>query len=194
MANAITFRVVGLDQLLARLKGAPKKLVEEVSGELEAGADDIAAGAIKDAPVDEGGIRRGISVARKNRTEFIVTSSARYSPFMEWGTKKRVSIPSSLTSYAAQFKGIKGGTKEQFLKAITSWVRRKGIRFDSTVSFKSGKRKGQRKKMTIKDTAYIIYLSILRNGVKPQPFFFKNLDKQAPMILKRVETVLNQTI
>lgn len=184
MSN-FTFNVVGLDPLLQRLKNAPRQIVEEVDGELEAAADAIARRAIKDAPTDEGGIRRGINVAKDKELQYRVVSSAKYSPFVEWGTKKQVSIPSSLTSYAAQFKGIKGGSKEEFLKAITGWVRRKGIRFQGVV-------KGRTKKLTIAQTAYIIYRSILAKGVKPQPFFFHNLEIERPLLLKRVETILKE--
>lgn len=186
MSN-FTFNVVGLDPLLQRLKNAPRQIVEEVDGELEAAADAIAGRAIKDANKfkDEGGLQRGISVAKDKELQYRVVSAAKYSPFMEWGTKKQVSIPSSLTSYAAQFKGFKGGSKEEFLKAITGWVRRKGIRFQGVV-------KGRTKKLTIAQTAYIIYRSILAKGVKPQPFFFHNLEIERPLLLKRVETILKE--
>jgi HK97 gp10 family phage protein len=194
MAGNFTFNVVGLDALIARLQNAPQQIVKEVSGELLDAANRIAGNAIRQAPVDEGGLRRGITVKKVSATEYAVVSAARYSPFIEWGTKKQVSVPSSLKAYAATFKGIKGGTKEQFLKAITGWVRRKGIRFDGSQSFKSGKKKGQKKKLTIAQTALLVYYSILSKGIKPQPFFFDNLAKESPLLIKRVEAVLNRIV
>lgn len=194
MSSNFTFNVVGLGPLLDRLKRAPQRLIDEVGGELEDAANTIAGNAIRTAPADEGGIRRGINVKKESETQYAVISTARYSPFMEWGTKKRVSIPSSLTAYAAQFKGIKGGTKDQFLKAITAWVRRKGIRLDSSQTFSRGKKKGQKKKLNIKETARIIFYAILKNGVKPQPFFFDKLEAEAPKLIQRVETVLKDVI
>lgn len=198
MAGNFTFNVVGLDALLSRLQNAPKQIVKEVSGELLDAANNIARNAQKTLAVnktnDEGGLSRGITVKKISDTEYAVVSAARYSPFIEWGTKKKAVIPSSLKAYAATFKGIKGGTKEQFLKAITGWVRRKGIRFDGSKTFKSGKRKGQKKKLTIEQTARLIMFSILSKGIKPQPFFFDNLAKESPVLIKRIEDVLNRII
>lgn len=185
----------GIERLLDRIQKAPMKIKLEISRELLAGAEDIVRNAIRDAPVDEGGLRRGISLEKKDDLNFKVVSAAEYSPFVEWGTRKKVSVPAELSSYAQTFKGAKGsGTRAEALKAITGWVRRKGIRFDSSKTFKSGKKKGQKKKLTIAETALIIFYSIMVNGVKPQPYFFKNYFEQAPIIVKRIEAVLNRVI
>lgn len=188
MANLITFSVSG--NLLDRLKRAPQTLAEEVDRELKDGADRIAGQAQRRAPVDEGGIRRGISVAKTKQFEYTVVSSARHSPFIEWGTKRRVKIPAGLTQYAAQFRGGGGGSAAEALKAIMGWVRRKKIRFDSASRFKSGQRKGQNRQLTLEQTAYIIFHFIMINGIKPKPFFFESLNAEAPGITKNIENVL----
>jgi len=185
----------GIERLMDRIQKAPMKIKLEISRELLAGAEVIVRNAIRDAPVDEGGLRRGISLEKKDDLNFKVVSAAEYSPFVEWGTRKKVSVPAELSSYAQTFKGAKGsGSREQAFKAILGWVRRKGIRIDSSKSFKSGKKKGQKKKLTLEQTARIIFHAIMVNGVKPKPYFFKNYFQQAPIIVKNIEAVLNRVI
>lgn len=190
MAEVLTFSISG--DLLDRLKRAPALLVQEVSRELKDSADRITGGAQRDAPVDEGALRRGISNYKVSDTEYMITSAARHSPFIEWGTKRRVSVPAALQKYAQQFKGGQGngGSVEEFLKAIMGWVRRKGIRIDSAAKFKSGQRKGKNRQLTIEQTAFIIFHFINIRGIKPQPFFFHNLTKEEPVLIKNINNVL----
>lgn len=192
MADVLTFSISG--DLLDRLKRAPDTLVQEVDRELKDGADRVASRAQRklssNKTTDEGGLSRGITTARAASLEYTVTSSARYSPFIEWGTKRRVKVPSHLRQYASQFIGSGGGSAAEALKAIMGWVRRKKIRFDSAARFKSGQRKGQNRQLTLEQTAYIIFHFIMINGIKPQPFFFPSLDAEAPTITKNIENVL----
>lgn len=188
MADVLTFSISG--DLLDRLKRAPGLLVQEVSRELKDSADRIAGGAQRDAPVDEGALRRGITNHKVSDTEYMITSAARQSPFIEWGTKRRVKIPSALQQYAAQFRGGGGGSAEEALKAIMGWVRRKGIKFDNATRFKSGQRKGQNRQLSLEQTAYIIFHYIMINGIKPQPFFFDKLTKEEPVLIKNINNVL----
>lgn len=188
MADVLTLNISG--DLLDRLKRAPQTLIQEVQRELKDGADRIARNAQRDAPVDEGALRRGITVAKVNDSEFTITSAARHSPFIEWGTKRRVKVPAGLQQYAAQFRGNAGGSAAEALKAIMGWVRRKKIRFDSAGRFKSGQRKGQNRQLTLEQTAYIIFHFIMINGIKPQPFFFEQVPKEEPILVKNLTNVL----
>lgn len=192
MADVFSFSVSG--NLLDRLKRAPQTLVQEVDRELKDGADRIMQRALRtlssNKTIDEGGLARGISVKKEREMEYVVVSSARHSPFIEWGTKRRVKVPAGLQQYAAQFRGSSGGTAAQALKAIMGWVRRKQIRFDSATRFKSGQRKGQNRQLTLEQTAYIIFHYIMINGIRPQPFFFPSLDAEASIITKNIENVL----
>lgn len=194
MTDILTFDFSGMKDVLDRLKRAPATLAKEVDRELKDSADRIARNAQRDAPVNEGTLRRGITVAKIVDMQYTITSSAGHSPFIEWGTRRKVSVPAELSSYAAQFKRSSdtavSGSVGDFLKAIMSWVRRKGIRFESAGKFKSGKRKGNNRKLTIEQTAYIIFHFINIRGIKPQPFFFKNFDAEKPVLIKNVENVL----
>lgn len=189
--SVLTFDIKGFQDVLTRLERAPNTIVQEVNRELKDSADRIARNAKRDAPVDEGRLRNEISVVKVSETQYDVVSPVSYSPFIEWGTRRKVRVPSELASYAAKFKGAGTGSAADFLKAIMGWVKRKGVRFDSAGLFKSGKRKGSNKPLTVEQTAYIIFHFIMINGIAPQPFFFKNLDAEKPILLERVRKVLD---
>lgn len=189
--SVLTFDIKGFQDVLTRLERAPATIVQEVNRELKDSADRIARNAKRDAPVDEGRLRNEISVVKVSETQYDVVSPVSYSPFIEWGTRRKARVPAELASYAAKFKGSKGGSAADFLKAIMGWVKRKGVRFDSAGLFKSGKRKGKNKPLTVEQTAYIVFHFIMLNGIAPQPFFFKNLDAEKPILLNNVRKVLD---
>lgn len=120
----------------------------------------------QDAPKDVGFLAGGISHKQVKKGEWDVVSSKLYSPFMEWGTKKKVRVPADLVAYAAKFKGI---TAPGGAKAIYEWCRRVGIPQNAWV---------------------FIYLEIMRNGVNPHPFFFI----QRPIVEQQLVNDLKQVL
>lgn len=107
-------------------------------------------GKVKDsAPADHGRLRQQISSFKISDFAWEVVSAADYSAYMEWGTGIKVSVPAGLQSYASGFRGSKGKGNPKAL--IYAWCKRKGIE---------------------EGAWYAIYISIMVNGVRPQPFFF----------------------
>lgn len=190
MAQPFTFDIQGIAEIQDRLRKASGRLVVDADGVLQRNTQIIARNAMRDAPTDEGRLKGAISASRVKQLEHEVVSPVNYSPFIEWGTKRKAKVPAELQSYAQQFKGLKTGSAKEALAAIMGWVRRKGIKFDS-----AGKTaKGKTKKLTIEQTAYIIFHFIMINGISPKPFFFKNFDKQQPIILGDVRDVLGDIL
>lgn len=171
MAGTFKFEVKGLSQLEKRLKSASAKVKKEVGGELLDGARRINAKQLRLAPVDEGGLKQATIYKKVHELHIDLTSSKHYTPFVEFGTKTKVRVPSELQEYAKQFN-VKGPNIgfDAFLKIITDWVRRKGIN---------------------EAAAYPIAISILRHGVKPHPFFFQPFFEERETIVKNVANVLN---
>lgn len=169
-------QIKGISELLARLKAAPANLTAAISAELQDGAQAIAAEAKQRAPADQGILRNEIGASKTNDLSFQVFSGASYSPFLEFGTLSKVDIPAGLEEYAAQFKsgGLTGvGSSLTLKEAIFAWCSRQGI--DEKLW-------------------YPIYVSIAVNGIHPQPFFFPAVDRQSPIIVKRVEDALKDAI
>ena len=104
MSNSVT--TIGFKEFDDKLKKASERIKREANAEVSATGRDWAKLAIRSAPVNYGFLRQQIkSVDLPGRTEVI--SPVYYSPYMEWGTGTKVSVPADLQDYAIQFKGQK---------------------------------------------------------------------------------------
>ncbi len=108
--------------------------------------------AVQKAPSAFGTLRQGISIKSQfHKAE--VFSQAPYSVYVEFGTGKKVRVPSytpePLKKAAALMRSGRGGSFDDFLIRLSRWARLKGIP---------------------QEAVYPIALSILKNGVEPQPF------------------------
>ncbi len=133
-------------------------------------AEDIANQAKLRAPVDQGQLRQSIgkTTARVGYNVSFVFANTPYAAFVEFGTGARVSIPKGFEQMAAQFRGKKSGTFDDFVYAIRGWCQAHGI--DTKL-------------------AYVIAVSILRKGLKPQPFLIPSYlegIQQYPKTLRKV--------
>lgn len=192
MATPFKLQVQGLVQLQKRLNAVPVKVKKEVGGEIMDGARRINAKQVRLAPTDEGGIKQSTTIKKVHELEIELVSPKHYTPFLEFGTKRRVRVPSELQEYAKQFN-IKGPNIgfEAFLKIITAWVRRKGIA--GRFSVKSRRRLGSKvdKQQEDEAAAFPIAMSILRHGVKPHPFFFQPFIEERESIINNIKRVLD---
>lgn len=102
------------------------------------------------APVGEGILKSSIYTEHKN-LEGVITVGARYAAFIEFGTGALVDPPPEWEDYAAEFKGQKFGTWEEFEQSILLWMRRKGIE---------------------EDALFPIMMKLYKVGVTPQPFLY----------------------
>ena len=76
----------------------------------------------------------------------------------------------------------------QLLRAIVNWVKRKGI--TGTYSVNTRRRTGSKINQIAEDysSAWPIAMSILKHGVRPHPFFFKQMAIVWPQFVRNVET------
>lgn len=207
MANSVlTLDLSQFDTLKDRLTNMSKELAEGVDASLYADAQDIATIAKGKAPVNFGGLRAAISTSNDKFLEKHVTVNAFYAAFTEFGTGAYAAayvgtLPSTWQEYALKFKGQKGGTFEEMIQNIFKWIKNKGLRlepkqFEQGDTFRAGKltKPKKPKKMTIEEgqqqLAYIISVSILKNGIKPQPFLFPAYEITRPEIINHIEEIL----
>lgn len=122
-----------------------------------------------DAPVDVARLKNAISYEQKDLNLTFVAQTF-YAAYMEFGTKKKVAIPSWVGGYAAQFKGP-APVQTDSKKAIKQWASKKGVQDWQAV-----------------------WWSIMKNGVKPHPFFFstKNGQNRLEIIKERYIAALKQ--
>ena len=171
----ITIDIKGMSEALSKFDKYGKKVQTEIKDEVGASALKIYSDAKKLAPVNLNTLRGSIffdSVSiSPSQFMFTVGAKARYAPYIEFGTGGKVSIPKGYESYASQFKTKTGGTFKEMVKALMMWVEKKGIA--------SGKQ--------TKSAAYIIALSILRKGLRPQPFLIPAFEQEKPKLKLRIE-------
>lgn len=188
-----SFDIRGLDKLMKLFSELPKSVQKELSAELEVTAGEIRDGAKKDAPVDEARVRNSISKKKTRATEFSIVAQSQHAGYLEFGTKTHVSVPAGLEDVASSLKGPSGGQGDP-LKALQGWVKRKNIA--GTYSAKSRRRIGnkQTKEQQDKQVAFLIWQKIRKFGIKPQPFFFKQMAIAEPKLRQRVANIISRII
>lgn len=189
-----SFRVSGIKPFLRRLKDLGEDAKQVVDDEMTAGALDMVRIAKRLAPVDEGPLRNsiGADTTKQFQKEFFVT--AFYAAYREFGTGKKVKIPSGYEQMAAAAKSLPNrGNAMQFFYRLVQWVHRKGL--GGTYSIKTQRRTGNRKTQAEQDyqVAYLIMREILRNGSRGTPFMipaYEQVVKTIPgKILKRIRKI-----
>lgn len=185
-------KLEGINGVKAQFQAATKDILSIIDSEIEDMAANWVAGAKRDAPADQGTLRQGISYVKKG-SGVEIFSSAFYSPFMEFGTKGNYRAIPGTEQIAAQFKGVKGGDIMQMLRMIVRWVHRKGI--TGTYSVKTRRRTGSKVTQYAEDyaAAWPILMSILKHGVKPHPFFFKQQEVVWPRMISNITRRLKQS-
>jgi HK97 gp10 family phage protein len=172
---AFSVNLNGLKDIQDALKNIDGKLKQDVGDEINASALKILTDAKRLAPVNFGQLRNQIALDPINNLTYGVEAKASYSAYVEFGTGPQVNVPADFTSYAAQFKGQKGGKFKDFVDALTLWVKRKGI----------GDGKNDR------GLAYVIARSILQKGMRPQPFLIPAYEAEKPKLIERLKKILN---
>lgn len=178
--------IQGMQGVKAQFVAASERVAVIVGEEIEKMAGDWVLGAVQDAPVDQGKLKGSISFSLEG-SQAIIVAQTFYAPFIEFGTKgKYLPIPGT-EAIAQQFQGMKGGNFQEMLKFIELWVARKGIA--GTYSTKTRKRTGGKALQSSqnKSAAFAIALSILKHGLTPHPFFFKQQEIVWPIMIARIK-------
>lgn len=167
--------IKGLDRFTRNLDKYPVEVQDKIDKVLTAGALDIRARAVTNAPVDEGQLRRSITATVNTPLKKRVAVRAEYAPFVEFGTKKYVRVTPGYEEVAKQFQGkkLKNSSFQDLLERIEGWVKRNKIR---TLSGQSAKGSKGRRKGSYRAAAFWIALKIAKFGVKPRPFFLPAVD------------------
>jgi hypothetical protein len=189
----VFFNVTQFDETLVKLENLTQKLKNDIIDETNASALKIQSEAKKNAPANFGKLRGSIHLKETgeiNKKVFIVGSDLSYAPYVEFGTGGKVDTQ-GYDEFASTFKGKAGGTFQEMLKALILWVKRKGI--TGTYSIKTQKRTGSRKVQNKENdsAAYAIALSILRKGLRPQPYLIPAYEIEVSLLKDRIKNIIN---
>jgi len=199
MTSLGALEITGLNALLSRLDSFDQILKHGIDDAMTQSAVTIEQDATRRAPKDENKLGGSISADTSTPFKKVVYVGAKYAPFQEFGTGKKVSVPNGLESYAAGFKKAMDGAKwADFVKSIEGWMKRHGIQAATKIAqVKSGKRKGQFRAVGGKaqkdanhSLAIAIAKKILKDGLKPQPFLFPAFYAEGPKLLERLIRLL----
>ena len=174
--GGFTFDITNISEVLGKLQSFDKKVQQDVKDEVNASALNIQSGAKRLAPVNLGQLRNSIYLKEQKVDKgfvFTVGSNASYAPYVEFGTGGKVSIPAGFEQLASGFKGKKAGTFKDMVQALTLWVRRKGIGGGND-----------------KSIAYAIAISILRKGMRPQPFLIPSFETEKPKMINNIKKAI----
>jgi len=180
----MSIKIEGLKGVITRIDNFRDDAVDDIGKTLVAGAKKIEERAKRFAPVNNDFLRGGIIADVDNPLRTRITSSAFYGPYVEFGTKRKFK-PNGRQEIAAQFKGKGRGDYFDFLNAILDWVIAKGIGANFTKSGNISRSKSSKEKQL--DAAQAIANSIIRNGIKAQPFFFRAYDDVLPVIQRALK-------
>lgn len=105
MANEI--RLEGFDKFRNKLNSLPSYLLNKAAAIVQDEGRRWAGLAKRSAPVNFGKLRGEIQAVPVAPLTIEVISPIKYSPYVEWGTGTKVSVPADLVNYALQFKGVR---------------------------------------------------------------------------------------
>lgn len=191
MATGFSFEVKGLDKLLKVFHELPERTQQELKDELKITSWEIRDGAKHDSPADETRLRQSISTKETGATSFEVVAQTFYAGYLEFGTKTYTSIPSGLEDIAAQLKGPAGGQGSP-LEAITEWVIRKRIAAKFTKTGRVSKAKSAIANQ--KWVAFLIWQKIKKYGIRPHPYFFKQMQPAEERLRQRLVNIIKSLI
>ena len=185
----MSIELKGLKEVVGNLNKYSARVAKEIDATLTDGANRIEERAKLLAPVDEGLLRANIYADTSIPFNKVIVANTFYAPYIEFGTKRKFEA-NGRADIAAKFKNkdkMAGGI--EFQKRIYEWVKRKGITAAySTKTQKRTNNKGDKERLA--DAAYAIYLSIIRNGIKAQPYFYKAYDEIKDSIINDLKAVI----
>ena len=105
-------KLEGFDKFQAKLANLPKNVENNLGLIVFDEAKRWAGLASRKAPRNKviglgGKLAQGVRSEKTGSLTAEVTSNVMYSPYVEWGTGSKVSVPPDLASYAIQFKGTR---------------------------------------------------------------------------------------
>lgn len=203
MATAIKISVTGTRQLLADIKRLKEKIQKEVNGEVVAAGQEYVKRAKQTLSSnrrgnDEGTLLQSINYEVVKPGIVTVQAQAAHALYIEFGTKGRYKPIPGIDASQFRQSSAKGGSG--FYDAILRWVKRKKIAGSysrGTYSVKTKreirKRLGTKVDQQIEDeqTAFAIYLSIIRHGISPSPFFFQHQKGIKEFLTQNIQRVVN---
>jgi hypothetical protein len=186
----ITVKVNGLKEVEAQLTSYSKSLESKADAIVADNVRQMVINAKRDAPKDFGRIAGATTPKKNANANWSMVCDAFTAVYMEFGTKGNYRPIPGID--ASEFKSTGGNNGKGFFDSILDWVKRKGIGDTYDIKTRRLSDKGVDRQIRYEQTAFAIYLSIIRHGVKAHPFFFKQIPIQEPKIKSDFQQLVNE--
>lgn len=194
----MTLKLDGVEKVLAALKDVQNEVVTKVDAELEASANKMVAKAKDKAPFNFGQLKNSIGSEKESRLRYVIFANAYHAPYIEFGTRGKVKVPSELQDVAQKVKSRpKRGSYDDMIDNIFEWLKKKGGSSTQIVRVNSGKRMGQYRKasalsqaIALREEAKRIAFWVSIKGIAPQPFLWPSFLEVKPKLISRLQTLL----
>lgn len=196
---AVTVNILGIQKLISDLSSLSSEGDRMANAVVGVVSNQITNAQKLSAPTDLGTIRQNLGNRQISPALYEIFSNAPESPYQEFGTGPQVMVGDH-GAEAAEFQGTGTGDWNDFILALTDWVKRHGGAYGSSYSIATHKRTGNAtaNRDLDREAAIMIARSILKRGLKPQPFFYYNVDegfaKLEPMLQKAYDELINKNI
>lgn len=167
----LNLKLEGADKLIKELGKLGDEARKRTDSVTDSAVRSIASDAISNVRKDTGTLASRITPIKVEESSYAVVVYADYAAYVEFGTGKKVRVPSELKGLASKIRNQKTGTFEEGLDNIREWCRRIGIE---------------------ESAAYPIFMSILQNGLEPRPFLFPAYIKNKSKYIKDLKKLLNR--
>lgn len=178
----------------------------EVQGVVQKHLDRFGVEAVNEAkrrcPVDEGFLRNSINFKSEPLKVSLIVGAS-YAAYLEFGTRTFAadyvnSLPADWQTFASQFKGKAGGNFDDFIIRLVEWVKRKGLHLTEAqhdaqtgerVGFHKVKKSKAQKEEDADIVAYLIAKSIMKKGIRAQPYLYPAVEIAGDALKKRIKQV-----
>lgn len=177
----------GLEKVLKEFQKYPDKVKKMVDIEFKDAARRVSGIAQRKAPVDQGQLRRTISIKGGDANYEVVVQNP-IGVIQEFGTGKYALTKTApeFQPYGSSFKGIKIPGVGTLSENILGWVKRKNIGGTRKGPALGRKRSRKQKESEQKSLAFVISRAIARDGVKPHPFLLDTFAAEKKLLMQRL--------
>ena len=151
----MTAKIIGGKELLKKFEkmgDESHKIFKEVVDDTAVYIHNKAVGYIgQNVKTGTGHLKQSMYMDLTGKDFAVVGNRAEYAGYVEFGTGRKVQVPQEFSGIASQVRSRRGKSFKEGLQAIKDWCKRLGIDVKA---------------------AYPIFISILRDGVRPRPFMY----------------------
>jgi hypothetical protein len=197
----MTLKLEGVDEVLKEIARYRTGLKGEVDGLLLEAANEIVTRAKIAAPSNFAELKNSIKQRKDKPLNYIIIADAYHAPFIEFGTRGKVVIPTEMQAVAAAVKGrARRGNWETFVADIKVWMKKRGVGGTVISQVKTGKRKGQFKRASkqaqsdhLDSVAFLIARKIYKYGISPQPFLYPSFLSVKAKLISDIRTAVERS-